>query len=135
MRGSREETIQSPLTVKQVNDLLQLKQQQASVVQAWESVNQAEEAVRQGRAIMMFTIITIIFVSCSTPGLRNSAESLLTTLTTQLPLSFMSSVFGMNNIEFGQNDTDWTLRKQFWHMCMLTTLLSLASFLVALFSR
>ena len=49
----------------QVNDLLSLKQQQASVVQAWESVNQAEEAVRQGRSIMIFTLITIVFVSVS----------------------------------------------------------------------
>jgi hypothetical protein len=31
-------------------------------VQAWESARQAEEVVRQGRAIMMFTIITIVFV-------------------------------------------------------------------------
>jgi hypothetical protein len=44
---------------------LSLKQQQASVVQAWESVNQAEEAVRQGRSIMIFTLITIVFVSLS----------------------------------------------------------------------
>ncbi|KAK3493367.1 hypothetical protein B0T13DRAFT_403311 [Neurospora crassa] len=65
-------------TADSVNDLLALKQQQASVVQAWESVRQAEEAVTQGRAVMMFTIVTIVF----------------------LPLSFMSSIFGMNNWEF-----------------------------------
>ncbi|KAK3370744.1 hypothetical protein B0T24DRAFT_299103 [Lasiosphaeria ovina] len=77
-------------TATSVNDLLSLKQQQASVVQAWESVNQAEEAVRQGRSIMMFTTITIIF----------------------LPLSFMTSFFGMNNIEFGSSGTDWTIAEQ-----------------------
>jgi hypothetical protein len=33
------------------------------VVQAWESVKQGEQAVRQGRNILVFTIITIIFVS------------------------------------------------------------------------
>ncbi|KAK3396852.1 hypothetical protein B0T20DRAFT_244041 [Sordaria brevicollis] len=65
-------------TADSVNDLLSLKQQQASVVQAWESVRQAEESVSQGRAVMMFTIVTIVF----------------------LPLSFMSSIFGMNNKEF-----------------------------------
>ncbi|KAH7625148.1 hypothetical protein B0T09DRAFT_361550 [Sordaria sp. MPI-SDFR-AT-0083] len=65
-------------TADSVNDLLALKQQQSSVVQAWESVRQAEEAVTQGRAVMMFTIVTIVF----------------------LPLSFMSSIFGMNNFEF-----------------------------------
>lgn len=51
------------LKIYQLESLLALKQQQASVVQAWQSVQQAEEAVRQGRAIMVFTLITIIFVS------------------------------------------------------------------------
>ncbi|KAK0638992.1 hypothetical protein B0T16DRAFT_235601 [Cercophora newfieldiana] len=77
-------------TAQSVNDLLSLKQQQASVVQAWESVNQAEEAVRQGRSIMMFTIITIVF----------------------LPLSFMSSIFGMNNVDFEDDKNTWTLSEQ-----------------------
>ncbi|KAK0667680.1 hypothetical protein QBC41DRAFT_323498 [Cercophora samala] len=77
-------------TAQSVNDLLSLKQQQASVVQAWESVKQAEEAVRQGRAIMMFTVITIIF----------------------LPLSFIASIFGMNNYEFGGQDNPWSVYEQ-----------------------
>ncbi|KAK4167456.1 hypothetical protein QBC43DRAFT_142137 [Cladorrhinum sp. PSN259] len=77
-------------TAKSVNDLLQLKQQQASVVQAWESVKQAEEAVRQGRAIMMFTVMTIIF----------------------LPMSFISSIFGMNNREFGGEGNPWSVKDQ-----------------------
>lgn len=47
----------------QVKDLLDLKQQQAGVVQAWQSVNQSNEAIRQGRSIMIFTIVTIVFVS------------------------------------------------------------------------
>jgi hypothetical protein len=34
-------------------------------VQAYESVRQAEETVKQGRSIMMFTIVTIIFVGTS----------------------------------------------------------------------
>lgn len=40
-----------------------MKQQQAGVVQAWQAIQQGEESVKQGRAIMMFTIITIVFVS------------------------------------------------------------------------
>jgi hypothetical protein len=48
------------LTLGKVNDLLSLKHQQAS---AWESVNQAEEAASQTRSIMMFTVITVVFVS------------------------------------------------------------------------
>lgn len=50
------------LTVSQVNDLLSLKQQQASVVQAYEAMKQGEETVRQGKAIMVFTVMTILFV-------------------------------------------------------------------------
>ncbi|CAG8962177.1 hypothetical protein HYFRA_00005226, partial [Hymenoscyphus fraxineus] len=57
-----------------LKDLLDLKQQQASVVEAREAVKQGEETLRQGRAIMLFTVITIIF----------------------LPLSFFATLFGMN---------------------------------------
>ncbi|KAN0096257.1 hypothetical protein V8E51_015062 [Hyaloscypha variabilis] len=57
-----------------LKDLLALKQQQAGVVEARESVKQGEESLRQGRSIMLFTIVTIIF----------------------LPLSFFTGVFGMN---------------------------------------
>lgn len=46
----------------QLKDLLSLKQQQAGVVEARESVKQGEETLRQGRSIMLFTIVTIIFV-------------------------------------------------------------------------
>ncbi|KAI1207865.1 uncharacterized protein F4807DRAFT_168597 [Annulohypoxylon truncatum] len=62
-------------TADDVKDLLGLKQQQAGVVQAWQAVKQSEETIKQGRSIMMFTLVTIVF----------------------LPLSFMSSIFGMNN--------------------------------------
>ncbi|KAL1861709.1 hypothetical protein Daus18300_008678 [Diaporthe australafricana] len=60
-------------TAENVNDLLGLKQQQASVVQAYEAMKQGEETVRQGKAIM-------------------------------LPLSFMSSLFGMNAVELTGED-------------------------------
>lgn len=46
----------------QLEHLLALKQQQASVLQAWQAIRHGEEAVKQGRAIMIFTVITIIFV-------------------------------------------------------------------------
>jgi len=51
------------LTKEQLRDLLALKQQQAGVVEAREAVKQGEETLRQGRSIMLFTIVTIIFVS------------------------------------------------------------------------
>lgn len=63
--------------IEQLENLLALKQQQASVVQAWQAVQQAGEAVRQGRAIMVFTLITIIFVSpitVSLPKIPSSAD-------------------------------------------------------------
>ncbi|RYP64457.1 hypothetical protein DL771_008745 [Monosporascus sp. 5C6A] len=79
-------------TATSVKDLLELKQQQASVVQAWQAVKQSEESLRQGRSIMVFTIMTIVF----------------------LPLSFMSSVFGMNNIEFSGDS--WAIKDEFAYM-------------------
>ncbi|KAK8057455.1 hypothetical protein PG996_011392 [Apiospora saccharicola] len=75
-------------TADSVKDLLELKQQQAGVVQAWQAVNQASETIKQGRSIMMFTLVTIVF----------------------LPLSFMSSIFGMNNQEFSGGG--WDIRDE-----------------------
>ena len=51
------------LTFPQLNGLLSLKQQQASIVEAKAAIRRADESVRQGRAIMAFTIVTIFFVS------------------------------------------------------------------------
>ncbi|RYP51857.1 hypothetical protein DL768_002893 [Monosporascus sp. mg162] len=65
-------------TSDELDHLLSLKQQQASVIQAWQSITIGEEAVKQGRAIIIFTTMTIIF----------------------LPLAFLAAVFGMNNPEF-----------------------------------
>ncbi|RYP04849.1 hypothetical protein DL765_010029 [Monosporascus sp. GIB2] len=64
-------------TSEGLDQLLTLKQQQASVIQAWQSIRHGEEAVKQGRAIMIFTTMTIIF----------------------LPLAFIAAIFGMNNPE------------------------------------
>ncbi|KAK8122833.1 hypothetical protein PG984_011503 [Apiospora sp. TS-2023a] len=69
-----------------------LKGQQASLIQAWRSTSQSEESVSQGRVILVFTLVTIVF----------------------LPLSFMSSVFGMNNAEFGSGT--WEVRTQVVYM-------------------
>ncbi|POS80605.1 hypothetical protein DHEL01_v200987 [Diaporthe helianthi] len=81
-------------TADMVKDLLELKQQQAGVVQAWQSVEYSNEATRQGRSILVFTIVTIVF----------------------LPLSFMSSVFGMNAIELGGSENVMHLRDQFTYI-------------------
>lgn len=49
--------------IAQLQDLLSLKQQQASIVEAKAAIERADQSVEQGKAIMAFTIMTIIFVS------------------------------------------------------------------------
>lgn len=60
-----------------MNDLLGLKQQQAGIVQAYEAMKQGEETVRQGKAIMVFTVMTIIFVSDFLSGLKEFHELMI----------------------------------------------------------
>jgi hypothetical protein len=91
-----------------VDGLLSLKQQQASVVQAREAVRQAEETLRQGRSIMLFTVITIIFVSFFSAATPLNADQL------KLPLSFGTSIFGMNLVSFGPS---WKLHKEMTYIC------------------
>ncbi|KAM0545976.1 hypothetical protein ACHAPJ_011088 [Fusarium lateritium] len=50
-----------------VKNLMDMKQQQAGVVQAWMALNQTEESVNQGRSIMLFTVVTIIFKRLADP--------------------------------------------------------------------
>lgn len=64
----------------QVKDLLELKQQQAGVVQAWQSVKYSNEAMRQGRSILVFTIVTIVFVSAPSVEFQLTASSMPTHL-------------------------------------------------------
>ncbi|KAK8099527.1 uncharacterized protein PG998_012768, partial [Apiospora kogelbergensis] len=65
VKSRREEIIeleQSALhTCQQLQGFLTLKQQQASIVEAKAALRRAEESVKQGRAIMAFTIVTIFF--------------------------------------------------------------------------
>ncbi|KAI0097349.1 hypothetical protein GGR51DRAFT_566556 [Nemania sp. FL0031] len=75
-------------TAEDVLHLLSMKQQQASVFQAWQAMTQSDETIKQGQSIMSFTLVTIVF----------------------LPLSFLSSIFGMNNKEFGDNN--WSVSRQ-----------------------
>ncbi|KAJ8108601.1 hypothetical protein ONZ43_g6374 [Nemania bipapillata] len=50
---------------QQLEKLLSLKQQQASIVEAKAALRRADESVKQGRAIMAFTLVTIFFVNTS----------------------------------------------------------------------
>ncbi|KAI1259733.1 hypothetical protein F5Y18DRAFT_433045 [Xylariaceae sp. FL1019] len=87
--------------------LLTMKQQQASVVQAWQAVKQSEETINQGRSIMVFTLATIVF----------------------LPLSFITSVFGMNNQEFGDNS--WPIKWQLLYIFAISAAVVFISLLFA----
>ncbi|RYN91333.1 hypothetical protein AA0119_g10561 [Alternaria tenuissima] len=65
-------------TYKMLSDLLDLKQKYANVQEARSSREQAEATAQQGKTIMVFTIVTIVF----------------------LPLSFMATFFAMQVKEF-----------------------------------
>jgi len=53
-------------TAQNVHDLLDLKQQHASVVQAYQAIVQGQESIKQSQAIILFTVTTIIFVRFTT---------------------------------------------------------------------
>ncbi|KAK4247520.1 hypothetical protein C7999DRAFT_41176 [Corynascus novoguineensis] len=94
-----------------LKDLLTLKQQQAGVIEAREAVKQAQLTLKQGQSIMIFTVVTIIF----------------------LPLSFCASVFGMNATEFSI-DARLPLSSELRLMFPISAGIIFASFLFA-FSR
>ncbi|TVY18934.1 Ankyrin-2 [Lachnellula arida] len=89
-----------------LKDLLDLKQKQANVAEARSQRHQAEETTTQGKAILLFTIITIIF----------------------LPLSFLSSFFAIQIVEFPTLTLSFVLR----YMFPITAAISLPCILVAL---
>ncbi|KAK8071235.1 hypothetical protein PG997_011438 [Apiospora hydei] len=97
-------------TCRQLEGFLTLKQQQASIVEAKAALQRAEESVKQGRAIMAFTIVTIFF----------------------LPLGFFATFFGMNNVEI--NEAKWmTLNDQIMYMFSLSTVVIALSTSIAFY--
>lgn len=100
----------------QLQALLSLKQQEASIVEARIALERADESVQQGRAIMAFTIVTIFFVSSAT--LIHEITIANVHCVIQLPLGFFTGFFGMNN----RNSTgdEWmSMREQIMYMCKL----------------
>lgn len=65
-----------------ISHLLDLKQKNANPFEARLARDQAAGAIRQGKAVMMFTIVTIVF----------------------LPMSFITSFFALNVVEFPHAD-------------------------------
>jgi hypothetical protein len=54
------------LTAFKLRELLDIKQQQSGIIEAKAAIKRADEAVLQGRSIIVFTVVTIFFVSSQT---------------------------------------------------------------------
>ncbi|XDG07332.1 hypothetical protein ABKA04_006947 [Annulohypoxylon sp. FPYF3050] len=90
-----------------LKDLLTIKQQQSAAIEAREAVRNGDEVYMQGKSIMLLTVTTIIF----------------------LPLSFMSSLFGMNVVEL--NSGTLTFSEEFKYMFPIATGVVVVSFFLA----
>lgn len=53
-------------TRSQLRELLDMKQQQSNIIEAKAAIRRADESVLQGRSIVVFTVVTIFFVSSQT---------------------------------------------------------------------
>jgi len=109
----------------QLQNLLSLKQHQASIIEGRSALEKEKESVRQGRAIMAFTLVTILFVGKPT---RSSNGMLIKIL--QLPLGFLAAFFGMNNEQI--NQAAWmTLHEQIKYMLGVSTAVIVVSVSIA----
>ena len=111
---------QAMRTYLALNDLLSLKQAQGNVLEARsarqqaEATNaQAEETSRQGKTILLFTIITVFFVSIYE---FLEYKRLLTMY--QAPLSFLASFFALEIQGMKDLSDEYTLGYIFKIMCM-----------------
>ena len=89
-----------------LKDLLDLKQKQANVAEARSQRHQAEQTTTQGKAILLFTIITIVF----------------------LPLSFMASFFALQIVDFPRLTLSFVLR----YMLPISAAVSVPCIIIAL---
>ncbi|RYP76353.1 hypothetical protein DL771_001792 [Monosporascus sp. 5C6A] len=89
--------------------LLSLKQQQASIVEAKAALQRADESVKQGRAIMAFTIVTIFF----------------------LPPGFFAAFFGMNNVDINEEAKWMSLNEQIGYMFGLSAVVVIFTISIA----
>jgi hypothetical protein len=90
-----------------MDPLLDLKQKYASVFEARYAREQAVSTSRQGHTIMVFTIVTILFVSLPSTLLLQLKST--NRVTVKLPMSFMAAFFAINVKEFPHAE-DSTLR-------------------------
>ncbi|RYP32722.1 hypothetical protein DL767_005056 [Monosporascus sp. MG133] len=93
---------------EEIEDVLSRKEQQAGIISPRATLRRADEAARQSRAIIVFTIVTICF----------------------LPLGFFAAFFGMNNQEI--TGSDWmSLNDQIRYMFGLSAAVIVVSLTAA----
>jgi len=93
-----------------------MKQQQSGIIEAKAAIRRADESVLQGRSIVVFTVVTIFFVSYTFLCIQEMRLYLsILTKTLKLPLSFFATLFGMNAQEF--NEGTMLLSTQLIYMC------------------
>ncbi|KAF2681139.1 hypothetical protein K458DRAFT_392364 [Lentithecium fluviatile CBS 122367] len=93
--------------------LLDMKQKQSNVIEAYFGRIAAQTQGEQNRTILIFTIFTVVF----------------------LPLSFFTSLFSMNVREWTGNDTNKTLHTVVTLMVSVSVFVIIAALLMAFFSR
>ncbi|KAK3305972.1 uncharacterized protein B0T15DRAFT_533949 [Chaetomium strumarium] len=98
-------------TRSQLRELLDMKQQQAGIIEAKAAIRRADESVIQGRSIVVFTVVTIFF----------------------LPLSFFATLFGMNAQEL--NGGTMSLGAQLMWMFVISSLVICLSLAIAFSAR
>lgn len=90
--------------------LLDLKQKQANVDEAKAARWQAEETQNQSRSLMVFTIFTVMYAPLQS---FSSLTSQRTNVHSFLPLSFFTSLFGINAREWSGQQENLPLAEMF----------------------
>lgn len=108
-----------------------MRQKQANVDEAVLARKSTEVAATQGRAVMIFTVFTIIFVSGRpSPSVAVNITDLPRPF--KLPLSFFTSLFGMNAREWVDDpDTSLTLHKMLALMLPISAVVIILALLLA----
>jgi hypothetical protein len=102
----------------QLKDLMDLRQKHANLSEARSARLQTEETSRQGNTIMVFTIVTILFVS-----ILKFCYNLPHTNRFQLPASFMASFFALAINQFPRDSSSMLdLNYVVKYMCKLLSL-------------
>ena len=91
-------SILEALAMRKQADIL-ARHAEEGAIQAREAKEQTGEAIKQGRTVLLFTVVTIVFVRLSLvlPGTQETNVQ-------QLPLSFMAAFFAINIDVFPVNE-------------------------------